>query len=182
LVFGKRAGDHAAAYVAGLPARPEIDEQAVDTAIARALAPLERDSQPGTETPYELHKTLQETMQSLVGIIRTRGELEDALARLAEIRTRAVNVAASGTRKYNPGWHLAMDIPTMLTVSECIARAALEREESRGGHTRDDFPGPNPEWGKLNLVLRREGDEITITRQDLPQMPDDLAELFEGTH
>jgi succinate dehydrogenase / fumarate reductase flavoprotein subunit len=96
-----------------------------------------------------------------------------------KLKERAKHLTVEGHRQYNPGWHLALDIPNMLIVSECIAKAALEREESRGGHTRDDFPGPDPEWGARNLVLRQVGDSVSLTHQPLPTMPEDLQPLFE---
>jgi succinate dehydrogenase / fumarate reductase flavoprotein subunit len=119
-------------------------------------------------------------MHDLVGIIRTRAEMERALERIGELKKRIANLSVEGHRQYNPGWHLALDLPHMLLVSECIAKAALEREESRGGHTRDDFPAPDPEWGRTNVVLTRAPDgEVVLHRQPLPQMPGELAEIFE---
>jgi succinate dehydrogenase / fumarate reductase flavoprotein subunit len=106
--------------------------------------------------------------------------MEQALDAIAALAKRVANLSVDGHRQYNPGWHLALDLPHMLLVGECIARAALEREESRGGHTRDDFPDPDPEWGRTNVVLRRGADgAVALTRQPLPQMPADLAEIFE---
>jgi succinate dehydrogenase / fumarate reductase, flavoprotein subunit len=119
-------------------------------------------------------------MQSLVGIIRTGEELELALKEIDRLKDRAKNVSVQGTgRAYNPGWHTALDLRAMLTVSECVARAALTRQESRGGHTRDDYPGADPEWGKVNLVLRERRGVIEIDKQPLPVMPDELKALFE---
>ena len=115
----------------------------------------------------------------LVGIIRTAPEVEQALVRIEELKVRARALTVEGHRQYNPGWHLALDLPHMLRVSECIARAALERQESRGGHTRDDFPGPDPVWGALNLVCTQDDDRIALHRQALPVMPDELAAIFE---
>jgi succinate dehydrogenase / fumarate reductase, flavoprotein subunit len=123
---------------------------------------------------------LQQTMHDLVGIIRTAPEMEQALERIAALKERVANLSVEGHRQYNPGWHLALDLPHMLVVSECIARAALEREESRGGHTRDDFPGPVPEWGKTNLICSPGPDGgVAVRRQPLPEMPPELAEIFE---
>jgi succinate dehydrogenase / fumarate reductase flavoprotein subunit len=119
-------------------------------------------------------------MHDLVGIIRTEPEMAQALERIAALKERVANLSVEGHRQYNPGWHLALDLPHMLLVSECIARAALDRQESRGGHTRDDFPGPDPEWGRTNLVCSRAPDgSVELTRQPLPQMPPELAEIFE---
>jgi succinate dehydrogenase / fumarate reductase flavoprotein subunit len=119
-------------------------------------------------------------MNDLVGIIRRADELEQALKALDDLRERAATVSAPGGRAFNPGWHLALDLRNMLQVSECIARAALEREESRGGHTRDDFPGADAEWGKVNLILRERDGEVAVARQTLPRMPKELAAFFES--
>jgi succinate dehydrogenase / fumarate reductase, flavoprotein subunit len=178
LVFGKRCGDGAAAYAAKVAGtRPKVDDATVDAASEEALAPF---SESGTENPYTVQKDLQETMQSLVGIIRREEELVDSLSKLAEMKQRLPNVAVEGNRQYNPGWHLALDLHNMLLVSECIAKAALERTESRGGHTREDHPGPSDEWGGINLVLTlSDGGDVDLKRQPLPQMPDELVELIE---
>ncbi|MBX6372172.1 MAG: fumarate reductase/succinate dehydrogenase flavoprotein subunit [Acidothermus sp.] len=176
LVFGKRAGEYAAAHAAGLAVRPRIDEADVAQAEAEALAPFARD---GGENPYSLHRDLQETMHNLVGIIRVAEEMEQALERIAEYRERLEKVSVEGNRQYNPGWHLALDLRNMLIVSESIARAALERKESRGGHTRDDYPSTDPEWGKRNVCCRWDGDHVTVYQQPLPEMPDELKKLFE---
>ena len=118
-------------------------------------------------------------MNELVGIIRTQSEVEQALERIEALKVRAKALTVEGHRQYNPGWHLALDLPHMLRVSECIARAALERQESRGGHTRDDFPGPDPEWGRLNVICTKDGEGISLRRQPLPVLPDELAQIFE---
>ncbi|MCY7364463.1 MAG: hypothetical protein LH469_03995 [Frankiaceae bacterium] len=120
-------------------------------------------------------------MNDLVGIIRTAEEIRQALQRIEELKVRAGALTVEGHRQYNPGWHLALDLPHMLRVSECIARAALEREESRGGHTRDDFPGPRDEWGALNVICTADGAGIALSRKPLPVMPDELAQIFEET-
>jgi succinate dehydrogenase / fumarate reductase, flavoprotein subunit len=177
LVFGKRAGESAASYAAGLSSPPRVAEADVAASADEALAPFGR---AGGENPFAVMKDLQATMQSLVGIIRRGDELETALKELDGLKERARNVSVQGTgREYNPGWHTALDLRSMLTVSECIARAALTRTESRGGHTRDDYPTADPEWGRVNLVLREKRGSISIDRQPLPQMPDDLKTLFE---
>jgi succinate dehydrogenase / fumarate reductase flavoprotein subunit len=177
LVFGRRAGESAASYVAGLSSRPRINEADVQAASAEALEPFEN---PGAENPYAVMKDLQEHMQALVGIIRKADEMERALTEIERLKDRAKHVSVQGTgRAYNPGWHTALDLRAMLTVSECIARAALTRKESRGGHTRDDYPQTDPDWGKLNLVLRDNRGTLDINRQPLPQMPDELMALFE---
>ncbi|HZD70928.1 MAG TPA: fumarate reductase/succinate dehydrogenase flavoprotein subunit [Actinomycetes bacterium] len=178
LVFGRRAGLHAAEHALGLEAVPALDEAEIEATAARALAPFERER---GENPYALHQELQETMQDLVGIIRTEGELKAAMEKLAVLKERAGRVRVEGNRQYNPGWHLALDLGSMLTVSECVATAALERKESRGGHTRDDYPKPDPEAGKLNMVLRQRDGGLELRREPLPEMPEDLRQLFEET-
>jgi succinate dehydrogenase / fumarate reductase flavoprotein subunit len=176
LVFGKRAGEHAAAYVDALASRPRVAEADAAAAVDLALAPLSRDT---GENPYGLQQDLQAVMGDLVGIIRRKAELEDALVRLAELRERVAKVSATGGRLYNPGWHLALDLRNMLVVSECTARAALEREESRGGHTREDFPKMDPAWRQVNLVCSLDGDEVKLTRAPLPKMRPELIKLFD---
>jgi succinate dehydrogenase / fumarate reductase flavoprotein subunit len=175
LVFGRRAGAAAAARAKAAPAGP-LREADLTEAAAAALAPFERE---GGENPYTVHQALQAAMNELVGIIRTAPEVEQALGCIEELKARAKALTVEGQRQYNPGWHLALDLPHMLRVSECIARAALEREESRGGHTRDDFPGPRDEWGALNVICTADGEGIALSRKPLPVMPDDLAEIFE---
>jgi succinate dehydrogenase / fumarate reductase flavoprotein subunit len=179
LVFGKRAGEHAADYVASLPARPAVASADIDAALAEALKPF---SNTGEENPYTVQHDLQEIMFSLVGIIRTAEEMKQALKEIEALKERATRVGVEGGRAYNPGWHTALDLRSMLTVSESIARAALERTESRGGHTRDDYPLPDPTWGQINLIVSERGGKVTLDRKALPVMPDDLKELFEETH
>ncbi|MEU6705242.1 fumarate reductase/succinate dehydrogenase flavoprotein subunit [Streptomyces wuyuanensis] len=158
LVFGRRAGQHAAEYAAGLAgARPAVDEEQIDAAAAEALRPFsaegpEADAPP--ENPYTLHQELQQTMNDLVGIIRRESEMAQALKKLADLRVRARRAGVEGHRQFNPGWHLALDLRNMLLVSECIARSALERTESRGGHTREDCPAMEREWRRINLLCR----------------------------
>ncbi|GAC1328078.1 MAG: fumarate reductase/succinate dehydrogenase flavoprotein subunit [Mycobacteriales bacterium] len=175
LVFGLRAGKYAAEYVAGLSGEVSIDTDEVARIAAEAVAPFTQ----GGENPYTLQHDLQETMNDLVGIIRNQSELERALKEIQVLKERVKGVHVEGDRAYNPGWHLAQDLRSLLTVSECIAMAALERRESRGGHTRDDFPKADAEYGQLNFVLRVTDGELELDRQPLPVMPDDLAELFE---
>jgi succinate dehydrogenase / fumarate reductase flavoprotein subunit len=180
LVFGKRAGEAAAGYTSSLAVRPAPRDADVAAAADEALAPFDN---PGGENPYAVMKDLQTHMQSLVGIIRTGAELEQALAELERLKERARNVSVKGGRAYNPGWNTALDLRSMLTVSEAIARAALERTESRGGHTRDDYPATdNDYWGKINLVVTEKNGQLQLDRQPLPEMPDELKELFEETH
>jgi succinate dehydrogenase / fumarate reductase, flavoprotein subunit len=178
LVFGRRAGESAAAYALGLgTARPSVDDADVKAAERSALLPFEVE---GGENPYTIQHDLQETMQDLVGIIRTASELTQSLDEVEAFKARAGHLTVEGHRQYNPGWHLALDLRNMLLVSECIATAALEREESRGGHTRDDFPGPDPEWGSKNLVLTLNtiGTGVDLAHQALPVMPDELKAFF----
>ncbi len=176
LVFGRRAGIGAAEHAAGLDGQPAVDDAEVDRVATGALEPFGRDR---GENPYSIHRDLEDCMHNLVGIIRTETELKQALDEIATFRERAANVAVEGHRQFNPGWHLALDLGPMLAVSECITRAALERRESRGGHTRDDFPGTDPEFTKVNVRVREEGDSLVIDHLPLPQMPDDLRSLFE---
>ncbi|WP_433366951.1 fumarate reductase/succinate dehydrogenase flavoprotein subunit [Streptosporangium sp. CA-115845] len=177
LVFGRRAGMGAASYVDGLAARPKISEESVATASAEALAPLEHSG----ENPYEVHHELQRTMNELVGIIRKSEEVSEALEAVEKLKERAQNVGAAGNRIYNPGWHLALDLRNMLLVSECVAKAALLREESRGGHTRDDFPVMSAEWRTkiLRCALTPDGSGITVEEQVQTAMRDDLITLFD---
>ena len=179
LVFGRRAGLGAAEYLATLgEARPAVVEADIDAAAAAALAPFTAE---GGENPYTLHQELQQVMNDLVGIIRAADEMQAALDKLAALKARSKTVTVEGHRQFNPGWHLALDLQNMLLVSECIARAALEREESRGGHTRDDFPAMSPTWRQVNLICSAEGDGVRVVRQPLPVMPDELLGLFDRT-
>ena len=176
LVFGKRAGDAAADYVGGASVTAP-DEAAVSASIERALAPFSRET---GENPYELQSELQQTMNDLVGIIRTQHEIEQALKVIDDLKLRCRDVKVTGTREYNPGWHLSLDLPKQLLVSEAMARSALTRQESRGGHTRDDYPGMNPQWRQVNLVSRIEADGIDVQQQPLPLVPAELAALFDA--
>jgi succinate dehydrogenase / fumarate reductase flavoprotein subunit len=177
LVFGKRAGDGAADYVESLSgSRPAVSAADLEAAVAEALAPLTR---PGGENPYTVHSELQQTMNDLVGIIRREHEVEQALTELEKFRERASRVSVAGGRAYNPGWHVALDLRNMLLVAECVALAALERQESRGGHTREDYPAMSPEWRKVNLICTLSGDRVELTRKPLSAMRPDLLGLFD---
>ncbi|HVT66834.1 MAG TPA: fumarate reductase/succinate dehydrogenase flavoprotein subunit [Trebonia sp.] len=177
LVFGKRAGDGAADYLSSLGStRPAVSQADVDAAAAEALAPLERTE---GESPYTVHSELQQMMNDLVGLIRQEDEVKGALDGLGKFKDRAASVAVPGGRAYNPGWHYALDLRNMLLVAECVAMAALERKESRGGHTRDDYPEMSPEWRKVNLILSLNGDQIEMVRQPLPVLRQDLLDLFD---
>jgi succinate dehydrogenase / fumarate reductase flavoprotein subunit len=178
LVFGLRAGRYAAEHARAAGDLPPVDPEQVAAAEREALAPFERD---GGENPYAVQQDLQECMQELVGIIRTEDELKRALERIAVLKERASRASVEGHRQYNPGWHLALDLRSLLTVAECVTLAALERRESRGGHTRDDYPKPDPELAKLKVVVRSRDGEPTVSREAHDEMPDDLKQLFEET-
>jgi len=175
LVFGRRAGLYAAEYAKRLPRMPMVDEEQATQLERDMVAPLERRE---GENAYALHAELQETMQDLVGIIRTKAELEQALVRLDALKARAARTAVAGGRTYNPSWHLALDLKTMLLISEAVTRSALLREESRGGHTREDFPKPDPSWGKKNVVTRGRGGKLELRTEPLPEIPPELALLL----
>jgi succinate dehydrogenase / fumarate reductase, flavoprotein subunit len=178
LVFGKRSGEGAAAYVKALRGvYPTPTDAQVASCASVALAPFDNVG----ETAYELHEELQQCMNDLVGIIRRESEVQDALERLEKLKERAKHVTASGGRAFNPGWHLALDLRNMLMVCECIARAALIREESRGGHTREDHPAMSPEWRTKNLVCTENAarDGIDVVEQPMIPMRPDLLALFK---
>ena len=179
LVFGRRAGQAAAELVDSVSgARPAVSQAELDEAVSEALAPLER---AGGENPYEVHAALQQLMTDQVGLIRNEGELQSALAELEKLRARAAQVSVEGGRAYNPGWHLALDLRNMLLVSDSIAQSALERQESRGGHTREDYPEMSPVWRQVNLVCTLQGgeDQVNLARQPGIPMREDLLRLFE---
>ncbi|MFF3861215.1 fumarate reductase/succinate dehydrogenase flavoprotein subunit [Streptomyces sp. NPDC002209] len=186
LVFGRRAGLHAAEYATGLAgALPAVSQAEIDAAAAEALAPFH--AAEGAENPYTLHQELQTTMNDLVGIIRREGEMAEALEKLAGLRVRAARAGVEGHRQFNPGWHLALDLRNMLLVSECVARAALERTESRGGHTREDCPSMERSWRPVNLLCRPvdpapedpAADRISLVRTRTEPIRPDLLALFE---
>lgn len=185
LVFGRRAGLGAADYVGGLENRPKVSEDAVGAAAAFALKPFDGPTDGSApENPYALHSDLQHVMNDLVGIIRKEDEITKALAHLKELWARYENVQVEGKRLYNPGWNLAIDLRNMLMVSECVARAALTRTESRGGHTRDDHPAMDSDWRQSLLVCSEskdssDGQHITLTREEQVPMRPDLLELFK---
>jgi succinate dehydrogenase / fumarate reductase, flavoprotein subunit len=186
LVFGRRAGLGAADYARALSSRPTVSEATVEAAAKRALAPFEGPTNgTAAENPYTLQLELQQSMNDLVGIIRKEGEITEALDRLNGFRERFKHIHVEGHRQYNPGWNLAIDLRNMLLVSECVAKAALMRTESRGGHTRDDHPGMDSSWRKVLLVCRAVGGDddvipdISVTREDQLPMRPDLLENFE---
>ena len=176
LVFGKRAGEYAATFAKGNP-RGRIDQAQVDEAAKRSLEPFE----PGrTENPYSIQHDLQETMQKLVGIVRIETEMQEALAELGRLKARAARAAVSGHREYNPGWHTAIDLGNLLTVSEAVTRCAIERKESRGGHFRDDYPEKSPEFGSINIVVRQTPDgSMEVRRVPIPPMPAELKQVID---
>jgi succinate dehydrogenase / fumarate reductase flavoprotein subunit len=178
LVFGRRAGAGAAAYVEGLgDQRPVVADADVSAASEVALAPFATDE---GDNPYTLHQELQQTMNDLVGIIRREGEIKDALSRLSTYRERLRHLSVEGHRQFNPGWHLALDLRNMLLVSLCVAKAAVERQESRGGHTRDDFPVMDADWRHLLLVCSALGeDDVELVRREQVPMRAELFDLFE---
>jgi succinate dehydrogenase / fumarate reductase flavoprotein subunit len=175
-VFGKRAGEYAADF-ARLNGSTKIDDRQVGEAAAAALAPFERGA--AAENPYKIQQDLQGMMQDLVGIVREEREMRQALDGLDELKGRAARAGVTGHREYNPGWHTSLDLSNLLTVSEAIARSALERKESRGGHTRDDHPYTDDQWGTVNLVQRLHNGSIELRREPLPQMPPELKALFQ---
>jgi succinate dehydrogenase / fumarate reductase flavoprotein subunit len=179
LVFGRRAGLGAAEYAKGLTSQPKADEAEANAVAADMFGHFERE---GAENPYTIQRELQETMHNLVGIIRTESELKEALGKLQEYKERAKHTSVEGNQQYNPGWHLAMDLRSLLTVSEAVTIAALQRQESRGGHTREDYPKTDPEWGKYNNSIKQKADgSMEIEKMPLPQMPPELAKLMEAT-
>jgi succinate dehydrogenase / fumarate reductase, flavoprotein subunit len=183
LVFGRRAGHNASYHAQRVRGDlPVVSDAEVRAAQEKALAPFAMSQAgEGGENPYTIQKDLQDVMQRLVGIIRRESELEESLVEIEKLKDRARRLAVEGHRQYNPGWHLAIDLNNMLVVSECVAKAALERKESRGGHTRDDYPGASDSWGTVNLVLTLgDSGEVELERQPLPVMPDELKQLFEG--
>ena len=177
LVFGRRAGAGAVAYFQSLGGNaPQVTDAAITKASDHALAPLRN---PGGENPYTIQADLQQVTNDLVGIIRTKLELEESLGKLKGFRARLANITCPGGSVFNSGWHLALDLENMLLVSDCIAHAALIREESRGGHTREDFPKMNAEWRKFNLVAHLANGEVVVEKQALPEMRDELLNLFD---
>src|SRR4029453_12074645 len=177
LVFGKRAGEFAAAF-AKEHGQESIDTGQADEAVRRALEPFDRD--PSGEGPYQVQYALQDMMQDLVGIVRSEREMVRALDGLSALKTRAKHVGVAGHREYNPGWHAALDLPNLLTVSEAITRSAIERKESRGGHFREDFPDKAPASAFFNIVVRKNDDgAMEVSRAPIPEMPAELKAVIE---
>jgi succinate dehydrogenase / fumarate reductase flavoprotein subunit len=173
LVFGRRAGEAAAEHAKNIAAT-SIDSGQIEEAAREMLAPFERSR---GESPYTVHRDLQETMQNLVGIFRNKQDLLRALEELEKLRERAAQLRVEGSRLFNPGWHLAQDLKAMQTVSEAVTRSALAREESRGAHSRIDYPGLDPAWGTKNNVVVREGSAMVLRQSPVPELPGELKQL-----
>jgi succinate dehydrogenase / fumarate reductase flavoprotein subunit len=177
LVFGRRAGAGAAAYAKKLAGAPRVNDAEVEAEASALLQPFERTS---GESPYEVHRALQDVMDRLVGIFRMQADLESAIQQLQGLKARAAAVRVEGTRMFNPGWHLARDLHNMLTVSEAIARSALLRKESRGAHSRLDFTALDPALGQVNHCVTRGPSGMQVAATPLPQMPAELKALFDA--
>ena len=177
IVFGKRAGEYAATWAKEHPV-PRVDDELVERAMRASLVPFERGD--GGENPYKVQSDLQETMQALVGIVRTESEMREALKCIAQFKERAARVGAAGHREYHAGWHTALDLRNLLTVSEAVARSAIERKESRGGHFREDYPDKVTEFSTINVAVRQgPGDVMEIGRIPIPPIPDHLKQVIE---
>jgi succinate dehydrogenase / fumarate reductase flavoprotein subunit len=175
LVFGRRAGLAAAEHAKEVSA-PAVNDAQVDGATREMLEPFERSD---GDSPYDLHRDLQETMQDYVGIFRSEADLKRGLDEIQKLKQRAAQVHVDGSRLFNPGWHLARDLKSMLTVSEAVALSALERRESRGAHSRIDFPDYDEQWSKLNNIISRDGREMRLSHSPISEMPLDLRALLE---
>jgi succinate dehydrogenase / fumarate reductase flavoprotein subunit len=176
LVFGRRAGLYAAEYTKSVKGSLSINSDQVDSYARDMLAPFETG---GSENPYKIHSDLQDCMQDLVGIIRVESELKQALEKIQQLKERSKHVKVEGNRHFNTGWHLALDLHSLLTFAEAATLAAIERKESRGGHTRDDFPNTDAKFAKVNIVVRKSADGLTLSQEPLPEMPDELKALLE---
>jgi succinate dehydrogenase / fumarate reductase flavoprotein subunit len=180
LVFGKRAGRFAAQF-AKENGEARVDEDHIQHAARKALEPFDRaNSTHDDNNAFQIQHQLQEKMQDLVGIVRNESDLQQGLVEVQNLQQRARKVAVHGNREYNPGWHTAMDLNNLLTVSEAIARSAIERKESRGGHFREDFPNKEKTLGEINLVVRRSPTgEMQVHKQPIPPMPDELKQIIK---
>ncbi len=174
LVFGRRAGMAAAKHAKEV-STPTLDNAQIEGAEAYALKPFQNQ---GGENPYAIHRDLQEVMQNLVGIFRNREDVERALGELDKLADRWSRVTVEGSRMFNPGWHLALDLKSMLTISQVVARCALVREESRGAHSRIDFPNLSAEWGAKNNIIRRDGDTMNLRQEPRPEIPQELQQIL----
>ncbi len=177
IVFGKRAGEYAAEFVKKNGA-VKVNGAEADQAIKDVLTPFDRGA--GGENPFKVQEELQDTMQSLVGIVRLEDEMKEALARLQTYKERFTRASVSGHREYNGGWHTAIDLQNLLNVAETITLSAIERKESRGGHFREDYPDKVAEFGTFNIMVKQEsGGGITVSRVPLPEMPEHLKQVVE---
>jgi len=177
IVFGKRAGEFAAQYARGI-GQPRLDESAAERAIKESLAAFERGSHG--ENPYSLQQDLQESMNNLVGIVRTEAEMQEALGKIQQFQERWTRVGIEGHREYHSGWHTALDLRNLLVVSEAITRSAIERKESRGGHFREDYPEKAAAFGTINMMVKQVPDRgMVVSRVPIPPMPDELKQVIE---
>jgi succinate dehydrogenase / fumarate reductase flavoprotein subunit len=174
LVFGRRAGLAAAKHAKEVSA-PNPDPTEIEQAEQEALAPFQRQT---GESPYAIHRDLQEIMQSLVGIFRNREDVQRALGELEKFKQRLAVASVEGTRMFNPGWHLALEMKAMLTVAEAVARSALVREESRGAHSRIDFPNLDPAWGAKNNIIWKDGDAMALRQNPTAELPAELQQIL----
>jgi succinate dehydrogenase flavoprotein subunit len=174
LVFGRRAG-LAAAQHAKTTGAPTLDAREIQDAERELLTPFERKD---GENPYNLHSDLQEVMQALVGIFRTAEDLQSALAKIEQLKKRSEQLSITGSRMFNPGWHLCRDLKSMLTVSEAVTRSAIARCESRGAHSRIDYPNLDPAWGKQNNVISRQAERMDLRQEPISTIPEDLQALL----
>jgi succinate dehydrogenase / fumarate reductase flavoprotein subunit len=178
LVFGRRAGRYAAEFAKASTAAAAIDDSQLQAAAKNALIPFEHG--PAGENPYQIQYDLQDSMQDLVGIVRTEDEMQRALEIIGQLYTRAEHAGIAGNRQYNNGWHTAMDLPNLLVVSEAVTRAALLRHESRGAQFREDFPNKDPEWGKHSIIVKRGQDgAMQVEKRPLQPIPDELKAVIE---
>src|SRR6266446_6307073 len=178
LVFGRRAGMGAAAYAKAFRGEPRVETAEVEAAAAELLAPFERTG--GGENPYAVQEALQDMMGTYVGIARKEDDLRTALAELEQLRARAARVVIEGNRQYNPGWNTAIDLKNLLIVSEAVTRAALERRESRGAHMRVEYPDSDKHFGTVDVIVRRQGERMTVGQEPIPPLPDELRRVVEG--
>lgn len=179
LVFGQRAGLHAAQYAHGVQRSPSVDDRQVENATVSLLAPFSRAA---SESPFALQEALQEFMQAHVGIYRNEADLTRALEEIADLRRRLGNVHVEGDRAYNPGWHMTQDLTSMLAVAEVVTIAAIERKETRGGHSREDFPAADPQLGKVNIIISKRDGTVRLRREPIPDLPKELAAILEVKH
>ena len=178
LVLGKRAGEYAAKF-ANENGSTQVDNDEIEAAKREALAPFDRQSD-ASDSAYQIQYSLQDTMQSLVGIVRKGDEMEQALEEISKLKKKAEAVGVVGNREYNPGWHTALDLKNLLTVSEAVAHSAIARKESRGAQFREDYPEKSEEWAKYNNVTRRRPDgSMEIERMPIPEMPGELQEIIK---